>query len=68
MLFCRSEGGPVSLVKATPEKFELLGRFDQPERADKPSWPHPVVADGRLYLRDQDSLFCYDVRGDGGRE
>lgn len=65
MLFCRSERGPVSLVKATPEKFELLGRFDQPDRSAKPSWPHPVVADGRLYLRDQDALFCYDVRGDG---
>jgi outer membrane protein assembly factor BamB len=65
MLFCRSEGGPVSLVKATPGKFELLGRFEQPDRSDKPSWPHPVVADGRLYLRDQNSLFCYDVRGDG---
>ena len=65
MLFCRSEGGPVSLVKATPEKFELLGRFEQPERSGKPSWPHPVIADGRLYLRDQDALFCYDVRGDG---
>ncbi|HVX59203.1 MAG TPA: PQQ-binding-like beta-propeller repeat protein [Pirellulales bacterium] len=65
MLFCRSERGPVSLVKAAPEKFELLGRFDQPDRSAKPSWPHPVVADGRLYLRDQDVLFCYDVRGDG---
>jgi outer membrane protein assembly factor BamB len=65
LLFCRSEGGPVSLVRATPEKFELLGQFEQPERSGAASWPHPVVADGRLYLRDQDSLFCYDVRGDG---
>lgn len=65
MLFCRSEGGPVSLVKATPEEFELLGRFEQPDRSGKPNWPHPVVADGRLYLRDQGMLFCYDVRGDG---
>jgi len=65
MLFCRSENGPVSLVRATPAKFELLGQFDQPERSNAHSWPHPVVADGRLYLRDQDNLFCYDVRGDG---
>jgi len=26
------------------------------------SWPHPVIQDGRLYLRDQDELLCYDVR------
>ncbi|HUY89654.1 MAG TPA: PQQ-binding-like beta-propeller repeat protein [Pirellulales bacterium] len=64
MLFCRSEKGPVSLVRATPEKFELLGRFEQPDASGKPNWPHPVVADGRLYLRDQDNLFCYDLRGD----
>ncbi|HUY35721.1 MAG TPA: PQQ-binding-like beta-propeller repeat protein [Pirellulales bacterium] len=65
LLFCRSEGGPVSLVRASPEKFELLGQFEQPERSAAASWPYPVVAGGRLYLRDQDNLFCYDVRGDG---
>ncbi|HVC94606.1 MAG TPA: PQQ-binding-like beta-propeller repeat protein [Pirellulales bacterium] len=65
MLFCRGEGGKVSLVRATPEKCELLGQFDEPERSGKATWPYPVVADGRLYLRDQDNLFCYDVRGDG---
>lgn len=64
MLVCRSEQGLVSLVKATPKKFELLGRFEQPDRSGKPTWPHPVIADGRLYLRDQDALFCYDLRGD----
>ena len=55
----------MSLVRATPEKCELLGQFDEPERSGKATWPYPVVADGRLYLRDQDNLFCYDVRGDG---
>jgi len=62
MLYARSEDGTVSLVEATPLGFKLHGRFKEPERSDDPSWPHPVVANGRLYLRDQDKLFCYDVK------
>jgi outer membrane protein assembly factor BamB len=60
-LIARSERGTVSLVEATPEGFRLKGRFEQPDRSDTSSWPHPVIAHGRLYLRDQDKLFCYDV-------
>jgi outer membrane protein assembly factor BamB len=65
MLFCRSERGPVTLVKATPEAYKELGRFDQPDRSSAQAWPHPVIADGRLYLRDQDVLLCYDIRATG---
>ena len=65
MLYARSERGPVSLVEATPEVFRLKGRFNQPDRSNKQSWPHPVIANGRLFLRDQDLLFCYDVRAKG---
>ena len=62
MLICRSEKGPVSLVEATPDEYRLKGHFKQPDRSDKPSWPHPVVANGLLFLRDQDVLLCYDLR------
>jgi outer membrane protein assembly factor BamB len=62
MLYCRSEQGLMSLVRATSSGFELKGRFEQPERSDRNAWPHPVVAGGRLYLRDQGKLFCYDLR------
>jgi len=67
MLYCRAERGPVSLVKATPDGFVMTGRFEQPDRSKKPSWVHPVIADGKLYLRDQDLLLCYNVR-DGDSE
>jgi len=40
----------------------MAGRFEQPDRSTRNSWPHPVIANGRLYLRDQDVLLCYDVR------
>jgi outer membrane protein assembly factor BamB len=62
MLYARSEKGPVSLVAATSSGFELKGRFNQPDLSGKKTWPHPVIANGLLFLRDQDVLLCYDVR------
>ena len=62
MLYCRDETGPITLVKATPDSYQLAGRFDQPRRSKMKAWPHPVIADGKLYIRDQDILLCYDVR------
>jgi outer membrane protein assembly factor BamB len=65
-LYLRSEDGPVALVEATPAGYKEQGRFKQPDRSDKPAWPHPVVANGRLYLRDVDVLLCYDVKDPKG--
>jgi hypothetical protein len=48
-------------VEASPQACQLHGQFEQPERSDQPSWPHPVIAGGKLYLREQDMLYCYDV-------
>jgi len=64
MLYLRAESGPgsVALMEATPRGYREQSRFNPPERSDKNSWPHPVIAGGRLYLRDQDLLLCYDVR------
>ena len=61
-LYVRSEGGPVALVEVSSKGYVEKGRFNQPERSDKNSWPHPVIVGGKLYLRDQDKLFCYDVK------
>jgi len=54
--------GTVALIEASPDGYREHGRFDQPDRSGKNSWPHPVVAGSKLYLRDQDVLLCYDVR------
>jgi outer membrane protein assembly factor BamB len=63
-LYARGESrGTVALVEATPSGYVEKGRFDQPDRSGKNAWPHPVIANGRLYLRDQDNLFAYDVKG-----
>jgi outer membrane protein assembly factor BamB len=63
-LVVRSEkgAGTIALVEASPTGYKEKGRFDQPDRSDKNSWPHPVVFGGRLYIRDQDVLLCYDVK------
>ena len=67
MLYLRLENGPgtVVLIDASPAGWQEKGRFDQPDRSKPNSWPHPVIANGRLYLRDQDTLLCYDVKGTG---
>ena len=62
-LYVRSESGPAALVEATPEGYKEKGRFNQPERSSQRAWPHPVIAGGKLYLRDWDRLFCYDIKG-----
>ena len=63
-LYLRAEKGPgtVALIEATPEGYRETGRFDQPDRTEKNSWTYPIITGGRLYLRDQDLLLCYDIQ------
>jgi outer membrane protein assembly factor BamB len=61
-LYYRREDGTMHLVEAAPHGFAEHGRFAQPDRSNKTAFPPPVIANGRLYLRDQDLLLCYDVR------
>jgi len=66
-LYLHGENGDVALVEPTPEAYREKGRFtppEQPKRAnamEKP-WAYPVVANGRLYIRDGGKLWCYDIR------
>jgi outer membrane protein assembly factor BamB len=60
-LYCLSENGVVGLVEATAAGYKEKGRF-RIEQGSLPTWAHPVVAGGRLYLRDQDTIYAYDVR------
>jgi outer membrane protein assembly factor BamB len=67
LLYCVSQdGGTVSLVEANPTAFRLKGQFTLPEQSKlrRPNaglWTHPVIADGKLYVRDQELVFCYRV-------
>lgn len=63
-LYLRGENGDVALVEASPESYREKGRFsppNQPDRGRSKAWSYPVVANGRLYLQDIDSLWCYDI-------
>ncbi|MFW6171951.1 MAG: PQQ-binding-like beta-propeller repeat protein, partial [Planctomycetota bacterium] len=57
----RSSNGTLALFAASPEGFQLKGTME-PEYQEGKSWAHPVVTGGRLYLREQDKLMCYDLR------
>ncbi len=67
-LYVHGEGGEVALVEATPEAYRERGRFTPPEQpkhvrgAREKAWTYPVVANGRLYIRDLGTLWCFDVR------
>lgn len=67
-LYCYGEGsGDLFVLEASPKGPKELGRFKLPQttKIRRPSgkiWTHPVIADGKLYLRDQDLLFCFDIQ------
>jgi outer membrane protein assembly factor BamB len=61
-LYFRYQDGRMILVEARADVFNQRGTFVIPD-VEKESWSHPVIAHGRLFLREQDNLFCYDIRG-----
>jgi outer membrane protein assembly factor BamB len=61
-LYYRTEKGEVILIEPSAKEYIEHGRFQQPDRTRSPAWTHPVIANGKLYIRDQDTLYCYDVK------
>jgi len=62
MLYMLSEEGLMGLVRPTPTGLELISSFPIPKGGEGPSWAHPVVCGGRLYLRHDDFLYAYALR------
>jgi hypothetical protein len=60
-LYALGEEGVVGLVEATPAGYREISRFEIP-KGGFPTWSQPVIANGKLYLREQDNLFCYNVK------
>jgi len=52
----------MALIEASPKGYNLRGQFELASNNGK-SWPHPAILNGKLYLREQDKLMCYDVSG-----
>ncbi len=61
LLYCYGEKNEMALVEANSKEYVEKGRFEVPA-GEQPTWAHPVVANGRLYLRDMQHLTCYDVK------
>jgi outer membrane protein assembly factor BamB len=61
LLYLQGEGGVAGLAEATAAEYREISRFEF-SKADQPTWALPVIAGGRLYIRDQDRLNCYDIR------
>ena len=59
-LIFRYQDGTVALIEATPTEYRLKGSFG-PDYQKGASWSHPVVVNGKRYLREQDRLMCYQV-------
>ena len=61
LLYCLSERGEMALLKPTDKGFETRGRFRRVAGRVKDAWAHPVIYNGRLYLRYHDTLWCHDI-------
>jgi outer membrane protein assembly factor BamB len=61
-LYLLSQKGEAALVEASPKAYALKGKLKLPDAVGKPGATAPVIAGGRLYLRDDDRLFCYEIK------
>jgi outer membrane protein assembly factor BamB len=59
--------GEIAMIEASPAGYKQLGKFELPQQSTlrKPRgkiWTHPVISDGKLFLRDQELIFCYQIK------
>ena len=67
-LYFQYANGTLALVKADPAKMNEVSSFKVPGSGKRPSWAHPVIADGKLYLRENEKIFCYDISAGGSKD
>ncbi|MCE9561361.1 MAG: PQQ-binding-like beta-propeller repeat protein [Planctomycetes bacterium] len=66
-LYFRYQNGMLVLIEPSPDELKVVSSFKLPAPSEKgypQSWPHPVVANGKLYIRDQNAMYCYNVKAD----
>ncbi len=62
-LYLRYQNGMMVLAEADSADYTVTGKFQIPGSGSIPSWSHPVIVDGKLYLREGDKIFCYSLKG-----
>ncbi len=60
-LYCMGEDGAVGLIDPSPSAYKEISRFEIP-RGSYNTWTPPVISNGKMYLREQDNLYCYSVK------
>lgn len=60
-LYFRYQDGTMTLVEANPDEFEEVSAFEVPGSGERPSWAHPVILDGKLFLREGDLIHCFSL-------
>ena len=61
-LYIHFSDGTMVLAKADPTGYTETGSFMVPGTGDRPSWAHPVIVDGKLFLRENNAIFCYNIK------
>ncbi len=64
-LYIRFQSGEMVLANADASGYKELGSFTPPGSGERPSWAHPVIVDGMLFVRENNEILCYDVRDKG---
>jgi|SRR5579883_145367 len=67
-LYFRYQNGTMVLIEPSPDELKVVSSFKLPPPDVKnygQSWPHPVIANGKLYIRDQSVMYCYDIKAAG---
>lgn len=61
-IYVRFSDGTIALAKADAEDYKEVSSFKVPGSGERPSWSHPVIVGGKLFLREQDAILCYDIK------
>jgi outer membrane protein assembly factor BamB len=61
MIYALNHTGPMSLIRVNPDGMEVVSQFDLPKKGHGPIICHPVICGGRLYLRWDKFMYCYDI-------
>jgi outer membrane protein assembly factor BamB len=64
-LYFRYQDNTMALIEATPTAYNLKSTFRLPKGTSSPGWQHPVIHQGKLFIRANDQLYCYDIKQNG---
>jgi len=62
LIYALNQRSTMALVLPTPQTFQIVSQFSLPKGGKGPTWAHPVVCNGRLYIRHGNFLYCYEIK------